>query len=610
MANVVESPSAAESRSTTASPDAAVGLGATAAPTTPTAPHTHGIPPRGLLNTTSSSTTTGRFGRMFRHVPVFEVTPSSLAVLAASIIQRLEDKDAQGHLLLDRPLGQPDDDENTSRLSNGELRLPAGYTYFGQFVDHDITFDPASSLTRQNDPDALVDFRTPRFDLDSLYGRGPDDEPFRYDADGLKLLEGVETGPSGQKDLPRASNGRAIIGDPRNDENRIVGQLQATFIRFHNRVIDWVAANERDLATSPADHFKRAQQLVRWHYQWVVVHDFLRRIAGDDPFKPDAGVVADILQPEPFQTGAGQARVARTRLLFYHTHREPFMPVEFSVAAYRYGHSMVRPSYHINSFLIGVLPSPRPLPAPEDNVLVQRIPIFTRSGAEKSPGGDRIDLNGFQPLADKWGVEWPFFLHLPSANKDLPQPSYKIDTSLAHPLGGLPDSVAKPELLVPGFPPTIAVSLAFRNLLRGLRLELPAGEDVANAMGIAPAPGIRLDANALKLALDAGLNITQAQIDAAVQDFGGRTPLWYYVLKEAELTSGKDATGKAVNGAHLGAVGGRIVAEVLVGLLAGDPLSFLSVQPDWEPFFPRRDGKNTGPYTLADLVAFASGIVG
>lgn len=519
-----------------------------ATPTTPTAPRAHGATPRGLLSTAGSSTETGRFGRMFRHVPVFSVEPASLAVLAASIIQALDEKDAQGHLLLDKPLGQVDDDENTSRLSNGELRLPAGYTYFGQFVDHDITFDPVSSLQRQNDPDALVDFRTPRFDLDSVYGRGPDDEPFRYDAVGLKLLEGPERGPDGRKDLPRAGNDRAIIGDPRNDENLLVSQLEATFLRFHNRMVDWVAANESPFVANPADHFKRAQQLVRWHYQWVVVQDFLRRIAGDDPFQPANGVVADILRPEAYQAGGGQAHVTRAKLLFYHTHREPYMPVEFSVAAYRYGHSMVRPSYHINTFLLGIFSTPRDLPgsSPNPGTKVNRIPIFTRTG------GLLENLNGFRQLPANWGVDWSFLLHLGNANPDLPQPSYKIDTLLSHPLGGLPDSVAKPELLVPGFPPEIAVSLAFRNLLRGLRLGLPAGEDVADAMGIAPNPGIVIDGNALKSALNAGIGVTQAQIDAAVKDFGGRSPLWYYILKEAEIAAG--GKGNAVNGAPLGAV--------------------------------------------------------
>jgi hypothetical protein len=123
-----------------------------------------------------------------------------------------------------------------------ESGIPALYTYFGQFIDHDITFDPASSLQRGNDPAALIDFRTPAFDLDNVYGRGPDDQPYMYDADGLSFLLGDPISGSFDtkaRDLPRnnAAIRRALIGDPRNDENAIVSQLQGLFLRFHNRLV-------------------------------------------------------------------------------------------------------------------------------------------------------------------------------------------------------------------------------------------------------------------------------------------------------------------------------------------------------------------------------------
>ena len=573
--------------------------------------------PRGLLSAPSSSQRSFRFGRMFRRLPVYEVADTSLVVLAAAMIQPTEE-DPSGQPVLDKPLGADDDDENTSVLSNGELRLPAGYTYFGQFVDHDITFDPASSLTRQNDPDALTDFRTPAFDLDNVYGRGPSEDPFAYAADGVHLREGLPIGPGGRRDLPRALRpgatltgdgsevdrldtlDRAIIGDPRNDENRIISQLQATMIHFHNRVVDWVAAQEPGLAANPDNLLKRAQQVVRWHYQWVVVHDFLRRIAGDDPFMPGTGVVADVLPSVPFRSGAGDEHVTRPRLLFYAPHEHPYMPVEFSVAAYRYGHSMVRPSYEINHVLLTARQHPQAVPG-SPGVLASRIPIFTQTD------GERDNLNGFRPVPDEWGVDWGFFLELGDSDARLPQPSYKIDAELVHPLGALPASVAAAAPVVGGFPGSVAQSLAARNLLRGRAMGLPAGEDVAHAMGIAPNPAIAIDAAALANARENVPAITQAQVDAALADLGGgRTPLWYYVLKEAQLAGvGEDATGAAVEGAHLGPVGARVVAEVLVGLLAGDPMSFLSVQPDWTPVLPRRDGATIGPFTLADLVAFA-----
>jgi hypothetical protein len=522
---------------------------------------------------------------MFRRLPVFQCQESSLVVLAAAMIQAIETQD--GQKVLDKALGIPDDDENTSQLPNGEFRLPSGYTYFGQFVDHDITFDPVSSLQRQNDPDALVDFRTPRFDLDSVYGKGPSDDPYAYQSD-LRLLEGGALGPGDRNDLPRASNGRAIIGDPRNDENKIVSQLHATFLRLHNRVVDWVAQNEPRLADTPNNHFKRAQQIVRWHYQWVVVHDFLRRIVGDDPYNPEDGMVAQILGPERYTTAGSEEHIVRPHLLFYHWRNKPYIPIEFSVAAYRYGHSMARPSYHINQFLMANRPEPSPVPGLE-GVIAQRIPFFTQSE------GPRDSMNGFAPIPGQWGVDWSFLLPM-GGETNLPQPSYKIDTVLVHPLGSLPDRVAHAEDLVPGFPPQVAQSLAFRNLLRGLRLGLPGGEHVAHAMGVTPDPKAAIDSAALQTAIDS-FGITQQMVEATVADLDGKTPLWYYILKEAAL----------LDGAHLGPVGARIVAEVLIGLLWGDPLSYLSVQPDWTPFLPRCDGTAEGPYTLADLVKFAVG---
>jgi len=213
---------------------------------------------------------------MFRNLPVYAPNEASLVKLGESMIQDIE------HGELDKPLGEDDDDENTAQL-DGQLRLPAGYTYFGQFVDHDITFDPVSSLMRQDDPDALVDYRTPRFDLDNLYGRGPSDQPYLYQPDGLHLTLGkpVSEDPrTAGLDLQRVETGRAIIGDPRNDENLIVSQLQSTFLRFHNTVLDQVGAANPNLGKE--DVFKLTQQTVRWHYQWVVIHDFLRRLVGQN----------------------------------------------------------------------------------------------------------------------------------------------------------------------------------------------------------------------------------------------------------------------------------------------------------------------------------------
>ena len=214
------------------------------------------------MSTAKSPNFQGRFGRMFRSLPAGKYGKT--------------DNDSRDALMalgtamtagFDGPKDGFDDEENAG--------IPAGYTYLGQFIDHDITFDPASSLQQQNDPDALVDFRTPRLDLDSLYGRGPDDQPYMYDGNKFRLGRPLFENDQATKarDLPRFNdpndpNGarRALIGDKRNDENVIVSQLHAAMLQFHNKLVD---------DRIPTATFREIQQQVRWHYQWIVVNDFL-----------------------------------------------------------------------------------------------------------------------------------------------------------------------------------------------------------------------------------------------------------------------------------------------------------------------------------------------
>jgi hypothetical protein len=504
--------------------------------TTPTGRPHHGVAQRGL-ESLPSSPFTGRFGRMFRELPVFDHDPATLSALAGTMIQ-----DAEPTQTAD---GAFDEDENPARV-------PAGYTYFGQFIDHDITFDPVSSLDRQNDPDALVDFRSPRFDLDNLYGRGPDDQPYLYDHDDpvkLRLGEPVDdagsafAGPDLPRDTPRDAagglRGVALIGDPRNDENLVVSQLQVTFIKFHNRMVDKVRADKPQL--SRAETLKEAQRLVRWHYQWAVVYDFLPRVVGPD-------VVDDIFRQERYRVAGADVVVPRPRLLFYDASR-PYIPVEFSVAAYRFGHSMIRPNYHINDFVR----ANRAASTPD----LPRVPIFSDDPGEFS------NLNGFRRLPPKWGIQWKYFFEMPGEVEEgaAPKMSYKIDAVLSNPLAKLPQ-VHAPDIR----------SLAERNLLRGRSMGLPSGQRVAQAMGITP--------------------LTEAELGVeAFPDLAGNDPLWHYILKEAEVRGGART---------LGPVGGRIVAEVLIGLLAGDPLSYVNVEPGWTP-----DLAVNGSFGVPELIAFA-----
>ena len=511
--------------------------------------HSHGGV-RGEDQTLRSPMFEGRFGRMFRRLAPATFSEQALHALATLMIAEAEAEPT--------PETEVDNEENQG--------IAAGFTYLGQFIDHDLTFDPASSLMKQNDPNALVDFRNPQFDLDNIYGRGPDDQPYLYEADGrhLQLGRPLTGNPTDRnaRDVPRHASQtggphareRALIGDPRNDENVIVSQLQATLLRFHNTLADEHAEMS----------FADVQQLVRWHYQWVVLHDFLVTIVGQE-------MVHAIL---PHLKSGRSMFDDPPRLLFYRWRNNPFIPVEFSAAAYRFGHSMVRPIYRLNTTLGAD-------PPPANDPVNGRQFIF-------HPDDDTQSLNGFRAFPSIWAIEWNLFFdmgdRLPNVGVKRLQRAYKIDTSLVNPLGLLPTSFGFPE---------DRRSLAERNLLRGLRMGLPSGQDVARAMG---APVIDDDHLKVGKATEESQAANPRLVD--IKDFGrefiGKAPLWFYVLAEAQQQFKKDDTP-----IRLGPVGGRIVAETFIGLLLGDPHSFLSQSPQWTPNERRA-------FTMADLIRKAT----
>src|SRR4029077_12933788 len=280
----------------------------------------HSVPVRGLLAASQSPRFEGKFGRMFR-----SLHPAKFGKDEAENLANLALLGAKMSATFDPPTDGKDPEESG---------IPALYTYLGQFIDHDITFDPASSLQMQDDPDALTDFRTPAFDLDNVYGRGPDDQPYMYDGkDAFLRGNNLTGGDPNATDLPRnsATPARALIGDPRNDENTIVSQLQGLFHRFHNRTVQ----------DNPDLTFEQIQKRVRFHYQYVVLNDFLPRI-----------VQSNVLKDLKNETGQYEAK----KLKFFHWKSGPFMPVEFSVACYRLGHSMIRPGYRLNDDDSNLLP--------------------------------------------------------------------------------------------------------------------------------------------------------------------------------------------------------------------------------------------------------------
>jgi hypothetical protein len=568
---------------------------------------THGGGVRGERGPARSAMFEGRFGRIFRTLEPAQFDPASLQTLAAQGNMSSEPEAQDG-----KPAAAPEDPRTRFHDAEENAGIDAGYTYLGQFIDHDITFDPVSSLDRHNDPDALVDFRTPRLDLDSLYGRGPDDQPYLYTSDGRRFLLGrelLEGTRARTRDLPRFEWGedasgrqsdtgatgfqRALIGDKRNDENVIVSQLHGAMLQLHNRLAD----------DHPEWSFAEVQRQVRWHYQYVVVNDFLTRIVG----RP---MVESVL---PHLAHGDGVRIVDhpPRFRAYHPRHDSFIPIEFTGAAYRFGHSMVRPIYRLSQTLEVFDQDPKIRADEEKRGLAGRLFVFA--------GIRNRGLNGFGAFPREWAIDWSLFFDIGGSaarvGKARVQPAYKIDSSLVNPLAFLPEfSVVhgQPPLTLanlqaaPKDPPQIA-NLAERNLRRGVALGLPSGQDVARALGEQPLPDSELLVGKATWE-DAFQNKANRPLASIAPGLAGKAPLWAYVLAEAEAVWMRQVRETGKKGAEadqipirLGPVGGRIVAETLIGLLWGDPSSFLRQDPAWKPSIPAAGAS----FTIGDLLAYA-----
>ena len=474
-----------------------------------------------------------RFGRMFPGLPAF-ARPSEALTQALIDIGKpggvLDAKDnlAAGPILLIT-------DPNLSNDNANNAEHTAGTTFVGQFLDHDMTFDLGSKLGVPVDPEDSLNTRTPAFDLDSVYGGGPSRSPELYlrGRDSIKFR--LESG--GQfEDLPRRSNGTAIISDPRNDENMMIAGLQAAFYLFHNHAVDEIRGREPRLSNDEV--FREARRVTTWHYHWLIVNEVLPLFVGRD-------VVEDVM----------------FRGRQFYRPSVGFIPVEFQGAAYRFGHTMVRPSYRAN--LAG------------DNGAAFFGMIFDPAGEGQS---DPIDLRG-GARAPRRFIDWETFFDFgaiarPSGTGTLGEdmrPNKLIDARISTPLFNLPLAA-----IASGDRPT---SLPQRNLLRHVTWSLPSGQRIAREMGIEP-----LNPSELAELRGYGLALERS------------TPLWYYVLKEGDLR------GK---GLKLGPVGGRIVAEVIVGLLQMDDESYLTQNPLWKPTLPTIMGSVTGEFRIIDFLAYA-----
>ncbi len=356
-------------------------------------------------------------------------------------------------------LGQPAREKLAALMASGggeTSTIPSGFTYLGQFIDHDLTFDKTTvTLGSLINATQLLQARSPSLDLDSIYGAGPQDPESAkfYEADGMHLKTGTTEAVDGLPakpgfDLPRGAGTTqkakraAIIPDPRNDENLAVAQTHCAMIRFHNRVLDTLPGS-----VPTGQRFAKARELVTKHYQWMVRTDYLPRIcrpnAVDNVFNQGRKV---------FEVGATPTDV-------------PTMPIEFSVAAFRLGHSMVRATYNWNKIF--------------DDGFGSLELLFTFSAT----GGD---LGGGLHVPTNWIADFRRLYDFKEAGKaNLAVPASKfnhakaIDTHIVDPLRDLPPSTFGGSGIPSGDPQR---NLAFRNLTRARMVRLATGQQMATFM--------------------------------------------------------------------------------------------------------------------------------
>jgi hypothetical protein len=387
---------------------------------------------------TAAAAPPGTFDEMFPNLPDHVATDADLVAVAQSMLEGA----AQGQA-----------DNNSSFV-------------LGQFLDHDVTADPAPPGTVSQD-----NVRTALLDLDSVYGNGPAGTPVLYEPDRLHFRIGAS--PGGFPDLPRDSDGRAIVGDGRNDENLVIAQLHLAFLLRHNQFIDQGMS------------FADAQRRLQHQWQYLVLNEYLPRFVGD---------------------------VARVKDYKPANKHDPVLPIEFAQAAFRFGHSQVRNAYNLNT----------------NGVNRQ---VFSFDPAANT-------LLGGRPIPANARIEWTRFFDVGGVASAARNNGRRIDTDISASLFQLPI----PSVVAGGG----ANVLAFRNMERGVDNGLASYEDVAQALGHAPAPR-----------------------PADYPPVPGETPLWFGILMESE----------AAGGEKLGPTGGRIVNEVIRTNIERDKASILNAAP-------------------------------
>ena len=436
--------------------------------------------------------------------------------------------------------------------------LRAGFTFLGQFIDHDLTEfrvvdeemrliekNPTLGVRQRVAPEENItstNGRTGLLDLDSVYGLLGDDEPRLFDGQGFFLL-GSEprSNQQGSRDIQRNvdyADGR-LIGDPRNDENKIIVQLHTLFMRLHNDI------HQRKGGNHPfgSDCFKETKQLVQKIYRQIVLCDYLPRIVQQDIInRVKASLEKGTSFYQKMNRSVNQGLETEESVVA--------MPVEFAHAAFRLGHSQLINGYQLNA----------------NNAL----PLFNTLETVGSQAGD---LRGNQAITAATEITWSYFFGA-SAQYGAP-----LDTTLPSSLFRLPQpAVTEPP-----------ISLAERNILRAIDFGVPSGQEVAVAL--------RQNQNYGSIPLVAGNDLAiPSEVLAIEPSLEVLTPLWYYILREAEILN--------PNGSELGSVGGYIVAETLLGSLLASGFDINTNCPETPDDSPETITEPTQINSMVDLLGY------
>jgi hypothetical protein len=469
------------------------------------------------------------FGTMFPKLSPFHYSDQAAADLAATMENTTPD-----------PVG-------TNRgTSDDSATLPAEYTYLGQFIDHNLDFDRTPQPTADVNPSSLTNFESFRFDLNNVFGAGPAADPQLYSSDHKHLLVSgtlgepqadgfpTVTGNGGVFDLARDPlTGQAILVEPRDDETQILSQISAAFVAFYNDFVDKGAS------------YAQARHLTEEYYQELVLTDVLPAYVGQST-----------INQYLHTTSRGGVSVNTPNLPSGN-----FTPIEFSVGAYRFGHSLVRNNYHINDIF------------PTTDDIDANVPIFDLanfqagdlSGGAPLPGPDGSDTttctstslcNVPNPAGHQ--IQWKYFV--PALDADPSEGGINFarqtQTSISPALFNLPAETIAGCADAPTDPACSGSgSLIARDFARGNFDGLASGQDIAKALGchVISAPSI---------------NPTKDPV------FNSGTPLLYYVLAEAQKAGGPDRV--------LGCVGQSIVAQTFIRALWDTPNSILhtNFRPD------------------------------